>query len=388
MTAEPGTPLSAAGPGTAPAPDTPPAAAGPGTAKTPRAAATGPFTPARPGPGPGPGPGRRTPPPGHGPATAAPSALDTLKVRVDRALATFARDETALLEAVDPELGPVGEQLRAVVARGKRLRAAFCYWGWRAAGRDDTDDIVRAAAAMELVHAAAVVHDDLIDHSAVRHGSPTAHRALVPPGRAVGDDAARSAAGRALALLAGDLLISWSGQLFTECGLPGAYLNRARPLWATLARELIAGECLEVLRTGPSVLDGPEGPDGRTPVGADSSLQIVRYKTAKYTVEHPLHIGALLGGAPPALLDTFTAYGVPLGEAFQLRDDLLGVFGEPDTTGKSNLDDITGAKPTVLLALMRQRASDAERQELRALLDPRPDAVPGRLARFREIAVR
>ncbi|MFE7130728.1 polyprenyl synthetase family protein [Streptomyces sp. NPDC057638] len=323
-------------------------------------------------------PGDRTGHPGPGDAPA-PDALRAFKARVDGELEVFARRETALLEAIDPDLASVGAQLRAAVSHGKRLRAAFCYWGWRAAGRDDSDDIVRAAAAMELVHAAAVVHDDIIDESAVRHGRPTAHRALARSGDHRADGSARASTGRALALLTGDLLISWSGQLFTECGLPGAYLNRARPLWATLARELVAGECLEVLRTGP----GSGGPES-----ADGSLKIVRYKTAKYTVEHPLHIGALLGGARPALLETFSAYGVPLGEAFQLRDDLLGVFGSPDTTGKSGLDDITGAKPTVLLALMRQGATDAERRELGSLLERHPTAGAGRLERFREIAER
>ncbi|MFD5552735.1 polyprenyl synthetase family protein [Streptomyces sp. NPDC127068] len=305
--------------------------------------------------------------------------LSALKARVDHELETFVRRETALLEAVDPELKPFGEQLRAIVGHGKRLRAAFCYWGWRAAGRADGDDVVRAAAGVELVHAAAVVHDDLIDRSALRHGVPTAHRALTPPRNRLTRGSGRGATGRALALLAGDLLISWSGQLFTDCGLPSAYLNRARPLWATLARELVAGECLEVLRSGPgpAVATDPEG-----------SLKIVRYKTAKYTVEHPLHIGALLGGAPPALREVFSAYGVPLGEAFQLRDDLLGVFGAPDSTGKSNLDDLGGAKPTVLLALMRRAATDAEQQEIQVLLGRRDEIGPEDLDRFRAIAER
>jgi geranylgeranyl diphosphate synthase, type I len=317
---------------------------------------------------------------GHTARPAAPVPLGDIKARVDRELRDFARDETALLEAIDPELKPVADQLRSAVGHGKRLRAAFCYWGWRAAGRDDGDDIIRAAAAMELVHAAAVVHDDLIDRSPVRHGLPTAHRALRPAaGRRAGE------AGRTLALLTGDLLIAWSGQLFTGSGLPGAYLRRARPLWATLARELIAGECLEVLRTGTRPPRGRTPGTGRRSPAAES-LQIIRYKTAKYTVEHPLHMGALLGGAPPALLTAFSAYGVPLGEAFQLRDDLLGVFGSPETTGKSGLDDIAGARPTVLLALMREAATDAEERELRRLLKHRAEADPDRLGRFRELA--
>ncbi|MDH6122551.1 polyprenyl synthetase family protein [Kitasatospora sp. GAS204B] len=293
------------------------------------------------------------------------------KSRVDQALLAFVREETGLLVAVDPELKPVAEQLRAAVAEGKRLRAAFAYWGWRAAGQPDSAAMVRAASAMELVHAAAVVHDDLIDDSPIRRGAPTAHLALR---RAVADGPERETQGRALAMLVGDLLMSWAGQLFAGCGLPAAYLARARPLWATLARELIAGECLEILRT-------------RATPSAESSLEIIRYKTAKYTVEHPLHLGALLGGAPPALLAAFTAYGVPLGEAFQLRDDLLGVFGDPRRTGKSNLDDLAGAKPTALLAHALTSATPADRARLQALVG-RDDLGTAQLDELREILVR
>ncbi|MFD9064569.1 polyprenyl synthetase family protein [Kitasatospora purpeofusca] len=299
-----------------------------------------------------------------------------LKARVDGALHAFVAAETALLNEIDPELKPVSEQLTAAVADGKRLRAAFAYWGWRAAGQPDSEAMVRAATAVELVHAAAVVHDDLIDDSPVRRGAPTAHLALrtaAPAGPG------QRAAGRALALLVGDLLTAWSGQLLASCGLPAGYLARARPLWATLARELVAGECLEVLRTrAVSVRSGtPEA----------SSLEIIRYKTAKYTVEHPLHLGALLAGAPPALLEAFTAYGLPLGEAFQLRDDLLGVFGDPRRTGKSNLDDLAGAKPTALVSLARARSGPADRDRLNALLG-RPDLGPDGLDELRALLER
>ncbi|WP_405019894.1 polyprenyl synthetase family protein [Kitasatospora sp. NBC_00070] len=300
-----------------------------------------------------------------------PSGGPALKSRVDRALLAFAEQETGLLVAVDAELEPVAEQLRAAVAEGKRLRAAFCYWGWRATGQPDSEAAVRAAAAMELVHAAAVVHDDLIDDSPIRRGAPTVHLALR---HAVPDGPERDARGRALAMLTGDLLMSWAGQLFAGCGLPGAYLARARPLWATLARELVAGECLEILRTGAAP-------------GADRSVEIIRYKTAKYTVEHPLHLGALLGGGPPALLAAFTAYGVPLGEAFQLRDDLLGVFGDPRRTGKSNLDDLAGSKPTALLAHALAGATPADRARLRGLLG-RQDLGAAELDELREVMVR
>lgn len=296
----------------------------------------------------------------------------SLKIRIDAVLHEFVEHEATLLEAVSPELAPVGTQLRAAVADGKRLRGMFCYWGWRAAGQGESNAAVRAAASMELVHAAALVHDDIIDDSAIRRGSPSTHMALR---HAVPESRDRDAASRALAMLVGDLLMAWAGQLFAACGLPGAYVARARPLWSTLARELVAGECLEVLRTGA------ETPATDAVRGA---VEVARFKTAKYTVEHPLHIGGRLGGASEPLLRTFTAYGVALGEAFQLRDDVLAVFGDSALTGKSNFDDVAGAKPTALMACALEAADPSKRAELRGLLG-RGDLGPADLERLRKI---
>ncbi|MFD0370252.1 polyprenyl synthetase family protein [Streptomyces sp. NPDC127114] len=274
------------------------------------------------------------------------------KARVDEVLRGFVAEEADRLVDVDPALGPVAEQLEAAVARGKRLRAAFCYWGWRGGGQPDSDALLRAAASMELVHAAAVVHDDLIDDSPLRHGRPTAHRALRS---AVPDHPRSGAAARSLAMLVGDLLMSLAGQLFVTSGLPAAYLARARPLWAALARELVAGECLEILRTGAA-------PD------TTASLKVIRYKTAKYTVEQPLLIGGTLAGAASRLGAGYSAYGLPLGEAFQLRDDLLGLFGDPARTGKATCDDLRGHRPTALLAETWRVADAAQRERLGSLL--------------------
>ncbi|GAA4093051.1 polyprenyl synthetase family protein [Streptomyces hundungensis] len=277
------------------------------------------------------------------------------KARVDEVLRQFVAAEAEQLSAVDPLLAPVAGQLEAAVADGKRLRSAFCYWGWRAVGQPDSDALVRAAAAMELVHAAAVVHDDLIDDSPLRHGRPTAHIALRG---AVRRRPRAVAAARSLAMLVGDLLMSLAGQLFATSGLPAAYLARARPLWSLLARDLIAGECLEILRTG-------------TPPDTSASLKVIRYKTAKYTVEQPLLIGAALAGAGERLRQGYSAYGLPLGEAFQLRDDLLGLFGDPARTGKANTDDVRGHRPTALLAETWRLADDRDRERLAALLGRR-----------------
>lgn len=293
------------------------------------------------------------------------------KARVDDVLHGFVSQEARRFTEIDAALGPVAEQLEATVADGKRLRAAFCYWGWRAAGQPDSHALVRAAASMELVHAAAVVHDDLIDDSPLRHGRPTAHVALR---EAVRRRPRAAAAAGSLAMLVGDLLIGLAGEMFATSGLPAAYLSRARPLWSVLTRELIAGECLEILRTG------------RNPDTADS-LKVIRYKTAKYTVEQPLLIGGALAGAGERLRGGFSAYGVPLGEAFQLRDDLLGLFGSPERTGKANTDDLRGHRPTALLAETWRAADAGERRQLRALLGRRDLGEEG-LHAVREVMLR
>ncbi|MGA5821151.1 polyprenyl synthetase family protein [Kitasatospora sp. NPDC094028] len=292
------------------------------------------------------------------------------KDRVDDLLDGFLAAEAERIRAIDEVLEPVAEQLRAAARHGKRLRAAFCYWGWRAGGQPDNDGLLRAAASMELVHAAATVHDDLIDDSPLRHNLPTAHVAL--RAALAGRPRARGAA-RSLAMLVGDHLMALAGQLFAASGLPAAYLARARPMWADLARDLIAGECLEILATGTR-------PD------PDVSLKVVRYKTAKYTVEQPLLIGALLAGASPDLRGALSAYGLPLGEAFQLRDDLLGLFGEPERTGKAGLDDIRTHRPTALLAMTWRAAVPAQRERLAGVLG-RGDLDERHLRDVRELMV-
>lgn len=250
--------------------------------------------------------------------------------------------------------------LRQLLFGGKRIRAAFCHLGWRGAGGQAGASAVRtAAAALELLHAFALVHDDVIDASDIRRGQPTVHRqhAVVHREQRWNGDADHH--GTSVALLAGDLLLGWCHELLDEAAVPVAQREAARAVLRKGFRELVMGQYLDVLaQTGALA-------------GAVTST-VNRLKTAKYTVERPLHLGAALAGADPAGLATYSAYALPVGEAFQLRDDILGVFGDPALTGKPVTDDLRSGKATLLITLARQRADRSQSAKIDALLG-RPD---------------
>ncbi|ASW56219.1 polyprenyl synthetase family protein [Plantactinospora sp. KBS50] len=260
---------------------------------------------------------------------------------------------------------------RFVLADGKRVRPVFCYWGWRGAGGGDQRPIVTAAAALELFHAFALIHDDIMDGSDLRRGSPSVHRQLSElHGRSAwrGDPAAY---GRDAALLSGALCAAWSAEMFAGCGLDAAAIQRGTRVYATMRTEVISGQYLDLL-------SGVRGGS------VDRALTVVRLKTARYTVTRPLQIGAALAGAGRGLLVALAEFGDPLGDAFQLRDDLLGVFGDPAVTGKPILDDLREGKPTVLVALARSMADADQAARLGALFgNPGLDAAGA--AELREI---
>jgi len=256
-------------------------------------------------------------------------------------------------------LGPDAERLLAEARRsvggGKRFRAAFCYWGYRAHSPTVPDEqaLLRACAALELLHASALVHDDYMDASDTRRGRPATHRAFEAEHRADGWRGDPEQYGASAAILLGDLLLSWSEELLRRCGFPLERVAAAMGVFDLCRTEVITGQFLDV-----SV-------QARGRADVDAAMTVLRYKSAKYSIERPLHIGATLAGADASGLAELSAYGLPLGEAFQLRDDLLGVFGDAATTGKPAGDDLVEGKRTVLVAL----ALDAAPAERAALLD-------------------
>jgi len=277
---------------------------------------------------------------------------------VERRLEEVLADEQARWVAIDADLGAPLEALRRfVLGSGKRLRPAFCHWAYVGAGgsatphdepadraRDDRADnpptIVDVGAAFELLHAFALIHDDVMDGSGTRRRAPTVHiefEGVHTDGSWRGEP---RRFGEGVAILVGDLACVYADRLLVGAPPP------ARRIWNELKIELNVGQYLDVLGTARAGTD------------VTTARRIARYKSGKYTVERPLHLGAALAGRGEELASTLSAYGDPLGEAFQLRDDILGSFGDSERTGKPVGDDLREGKPTPLLAEATTRVHD------------------------------
>ena len=303
--------------------------------------------------------------------------VDLVQTRIDEFLA----EQTPQLASIAPELDPFITFSRGFLAGGKRFRALFCYWGWQAvasegsvfdlapenSARADLPAVVTAASALEVFHAAALVHDDIMDNSDTRRGSPSAHKrfeSMHIDGLWLGNS---SVFGKSAALLLGDLLLSWSDELF-DTGLrqlPSADAARAaRTEYNLMRTEVTVGQYLDILE------------ESSWATAEESELlsrahRVIVYKSAKYSVEAPLSIGAALGGASLQQRAALREYGLPIGIAYQLRDDMLGVFGDPQITGKPAGDDLREGKRTVLIALARAGMSSSSRRIFDELLGDR-----------------
>jgi geranylgeranyl diphosphate synthase, type I len=314
-------------------------------------------------------------PPGSVAGVTSPVDRAGLRARVEKALSGFLDQQRRHLATVDPATVPVSDALESfVLGGGKRLRPAFAYWGYRGAGGHDSDQLVATLAALELVQASALIHDDVMDGSDLRRGEPAMHRRFAAHHRQGGWHGDPDDFGTAAAILLGDLCLIWSDELLHDGGLEPAALARARPVFNRMRTEVITGQYLDVHTQAVA--------DNTT----DRALKVARFKSAKYTVEHPLLFGAALAGAEQRIVAAYSGYGLPLGEAFQLRDDVLGVFGDPVHTGKPAGDDLREGKRTYLVASAFEAAAPAERAALTAGLgDPQLDEAG--VSRLREIIV-
>ncbi|MER6945660.1 polyprenyl synthetase family protein [Nonomuraea sp. NPDC000554] len=290
------------------------------------------------------------------------ASMDTLRAQVDRSLREFV--ERQLPTPVEEELEPLRTAAHELLSGGKRLRPAFCYWGWRGAGGTDVPEIFTAAASLELLQASALVHDDVMDKSDLRRGMPAAHRRFQTLHEKSGWHGSAEQFGEGAAILLGNLLLIWSGEMWRTSGLPARSLAAAQPVHDHMRTELMCGQYLDLLEQAHG-----EGT-------FESALRVALFKSGKYSVEQPLRLGLALaaGERAPWMDELCEKYGTRVGIAFQLRDDILGVFGDPAQTGKPAGDDLREGKRTMLVARTLAAASPAAAETVRRLLgDPALD---------------
>lgn len=302
-----------------------------------------------------------------------PAACTALAERVEQAIEEFLSEHGEAAEERAPGVGELfGELERVVGSGGKRLRPVFCLLGHRAAGGEVGPEALRAAVALELLHTFAIVHDDVMDASSTRRGAPASWAQAVSRHDEEGLRGDARAFGVSAAILAGDLALILADRALLGSGFPPDRLLGAVRRYDRMRAEVVAGQYLDVLASH------------RGRAGEEEARRIAGLKSGGYTVEGPLQIGALLGGGDEDLLAALARYGMPLGEAFQLRDDVLGVFGDPAVTGKSGDSDLREGKRTVLVA----RALAAADPDDRAFLDARlgaPDLGDDEVARIRGV---
>jgi len=293
-------------------------------------------------------------------------------------ISDFLSEQSSVLDSMGPELVPMHLMASQMLCGGKRLRPAFCVWGYIAAAGNPSDEelkpLLTAAGSLDVLHVSALIHDDLMDSSDLRRGRPAAHRqfeALHANAGWLGDS---PAFGRAGAILLGDLLLMWSAQMLHSADVDQSALERALPIVEAMRTEVTCGQYLDMVAQAHPLRKRAPAIGSLKPtieLALDDASRVVEYKAARYTVQRPCQIGAAIGGGDDELYFALGAYGSPLGRAFQFRDDLLGVFGDPQVTGKPAGDDLREGKRTVLVAHAYAHASDdGQKLLLQRLGDP------------------
>ncbi len=282
---------------------------------------------------------------------AAPSATELAEAVTDqlRHHLRGRQDEAAYIGADYAEITAALTEF--VLRGGKRLRPAFAYWGWRSVAPSSEaadDDVLLLFAALELLHACALVHDDVIDASATRRGMPTVHRSFTERHRTRNWHGSSEQFGLSAAILLGDLSLVWADDIVSEVDLPPDAHRRVRRVWSDIRTEVLGGQYLDIVAES----------SGAETVA--SAMNVNTYKTASYTITRPLQLGAAAAADRPDVQAIFGEAGNGLGVAFQLRDDVLGVFGDPAVTGKPSGDDLRSGKRTVLLAEALERADASD----------------------------
>jgi geranylgeranyl diphosphate synthase type I len=255
---------------------------------------------------------------------------------------------------------------------GKRVRPILMRVAYEGFGGTERDSIVRASCALELMQTFFLLHDDIMDRSDLRRGRPTVHREYAARYRQRVEDADHF--GQAMAILAGNLAGQQAVLLLSQGPFPSDRIARVLARYAEIALDVCYGQALDMLLPQKSLAETTEA----------EILRVAEYKTARYTTEGPLHLGAILAGADEQDLAHLSAYAVPVGIAFQMQDDLLGMFGDEMTIGKPADSDLLEGKRTLLVLNAWRRADPTQRAQLEHNLG-NADATAAELGSMREI---
>jgi geranylgeranyl diphosphate synthase, type I len=267
----------------------------------------------------------------------------------------------------------VGEVLSEFVDGGKYVRSTFMYLGWLCGAPED-DAALRASASLELLHAFALMQDDVMDASELRRGRPSVHISFGRWHRAQGFTGSADRFGESAAVLLGDLCLVWAAKMLRESGVRPEALARVWPRYDEMRIELAIGQFADLVN------------DSRALPTLDQVLDVLRRKSGNYTVRRPLEIGSAMAGCEPGVLEALGGYGAAIGEAFQLRDDLFGVVGSPAVTGKSVGVDLAEHKATSVVVAAHQLAGGRLRRELSELMST-PDLGPADVERWRALII-
>ena len=280
------------------------------------------------------------------------SSLLAVRTSVEEELEVFLSREGGYLREISPDLTIVCDSLSSfLLERGKRLRPLFAHAGFIAAGGATEKSTLKAIASLELLQACALIHDDLMDASDTRRGKPSIHRHFESIHIQDQLEGFAPQYGLSAAVLLGDLALVWSDQMLNSAGLTHEQYARTISYYNEMRVELMAGQFLDIHE------------QTQKSSSVARSMKIARFKSGKYTIERPLHLGAAMANpVDKKKMVALSEYGLPLGEAFQLRDDLLGVYGDASITGKPAGDDLREGKKTVLIALSRENQTPSQSQ--------------------------
>ncbi len=302
--------------------------------------------------------------------------LPALRDSVNSSLKAFIEADNHYLTSIGPELLPVADALKGfLLDSGKRFRPLFAIVGYLGTGAELSPEVFSALSSVELVHVCALIHDDVMDVSDTRRGAPAIHKHFEALHTKNSFSGSAEQFGIASAILLGDLALVWAAKMLHESKIAPDQIISSLPIFDEMQVELMAGQYLDVHE------------QALASESVERSLRVARYKSGKYSIERPLHFGAALAHKnPEQIYPIYSAYGIPLGEAFQLRDDMLGVFGDSAETGKPAGDDLREGKRTVMMAMTHELATSAQRATIKELFG-RADLTPADIQTLRAIIV-